>query len=407
MSLKKVVRNFIAKYQEKFCLNNYKKILTRVQNKKGKIRVLFLVRENQKWSYQSLYELLEKDEKFEPLVVVSILEITRKGKDKTRQNIDETYRFFRSRGMETEFAYKKGKYVDLREFNPDIIFYDQPWDLPKIHQPQEVSKFALTCYTPYGISLLNLKSDYTQDFHRLLFRYYIDCKANKERFESYRKNNSHNCVIIGYPKLDNYFISTSTKVWKDENKIKVIYAPHYSFDKNGLNLATFKENGNLILELAKNNPQTTWVFRPHPRFKHRVLRNNIMNKSEVENYYNEWRKIGVIFEEGDYLGLFQSSDLMITDCSSFLMEYLPTNKPLLHLINQNGVNSNKLGNEVEKLLYQARTNEELITQFQKLIHNKDDEKRMEREDFINKTFSFKDSNKIYTNINYIIGEQHD
>ena len=37
MSLKKVVRNFIAKYQEKFCLNNYKKILTRVQNKKGKI----------------------------------------------------------------------------------------------------------------------------------------------------------------------------------------------------------------------------------------------------------------------------------------------------------------------------------------------------------------------------------
>ena len=189
MSLKKVVRNFIAKYQEKFCLNNYKKILTRVQNKKGKIRVLFLVRENQKWSYQSLYELLEKDEKFEPLVVVSILEIARKGKDKTRQNIDETYRFFRSRGMETEFAYKKGKYVDLREFNPDIIFYDQPWDLPKIHQPQEVSKFALTCYASYSYELLNNRDDYTPSFHRLLNTFFVEDKINLERYESYKSGN--------------------------------------------------------------------------------------------------------------------------------------------------------------------------------------------------------------------------
>lgn len=381
MSLKKVVRNFIAKYQEKFCLNNYKKILTRVQNKKGKIRVLFLVRENQKWSYQSLYELLEKDEKFEPLVVVSILEIARKGKDKTRQNIDETYRFFRSRGMETEFAYKKGKYVDLREFNPDIIFYDQPWDLPKIHQPQEVSKFALTCYASYSYELLNNRDDYTPSFHRLLNTFFVEDKINLERYESYKSGNKRNCIIVGYPKLDNYF-QLNNKISQKNDEFKIIYAPHHSLEKNGLQLATIRENGKFILELAKNNPQTTWIFKPHPRLKYAMLKNGYMTEDKINAYYKEWEKIGYICNEGNYLEIFQSTDLMITDCCSFLAEYLPTGKPLIRLINHHAASLNKLGEKICSGYYYSDNNKELESLFKQLVIEKNDCKKTLRENLI-------------------------
>lgn len=35
---------------------------------------------------------------------------------------------------------------------------------------------------------------------------------------------------------------------------------------------------------------------------------------------------------GDYYDIFRTSDLMITDCDSFLTEYLPTGNPVIHLI---------------------------------------------------------------------------
>ena len=51
----------------------YNKIIEQIQNKNKKIKVVFIVSENQKWGYQGLYDLLQYDERFEPLVLVSLL----------------------------------------------------------------------------------------------------------------------------------------------------------------------------------------------------------------------------------------------------------------------------------------------------------------------------------------------
>ena len=87
------------------------KKLEKLKHKQGKIKVVFLIRENQKWSYQSVYEEMANDDEFEPMVVVSLLWLSHIGKDKTRNNLEENYEFFASRGINVDYAYKNGEYV--------------------------------------------------------------------------------------------------------------------------------------------------------------------------------------------------------------------------------------------------------------------------------------------------------
>ena len=176
---------------------NYKRVLCRLK-KSDKIKVIFLIREEQKWSYQSLYEELAKSDKFEPLILVSMLMLASTGKDKTRNNIEENYRFFKNKGMNVAYAYEEGEYLDLETFAPDIVFYDQMWDLPEKHKPQYVSRFALTCYCSYSYELLDNRETYIFEFHRFLYKFFVDNEFNLKRYKKYNTKNADNCVVTGY-----------------------------------------------------------------------------------------------------------------------------------------------------------------------------------------------------------------
>ena len=69
---------------------------------------------------------------------------------------------------------------------------------------------------------------------------------------------------------------------------------------------------------------------------------------EINNYFSEWEKIGKIYPTGDYYELFSHSDCLITDCISFLAEYLPTGKPVIHLRKENQYK--ELSNKYEKIV---------------------------------------------------------
>lgn len=383
----KGIKNYI---NYKKCTKNYERKLAELRATVGSkpIKVLFLVRENSKWSYQSLYEEMISSSEFEPLVVVSMLWLSHIGKDKTRANISEDFEFFSKKGINVDYAYKNGSYVDLREFNPDIVFYDQPWDLPEIHRPEMVSEFALTCYVPYGFSIGLYKKDYTQDFHKLLYKMFLEHDYLKLRYEKMKKGNSKNCFVSGYPKLDSYLepIKTNEGIWKDSSKFKIIYAPHHSFEKNGLNMATFKKNGRFILEFAQKHPETTWVFKPHPRFKYALLKNDIMTESEIEEYYREWESVGKICTTGDYFDIFKTSDLLITDGCSFLAEYMPTGNPIIQLMNKKPLLS-ELGNMLLEGCYSLVGNQELDKVLDQLIVKKIDEKKEKRKEIVNKSLN--------------------
>lgn len=403
--MSKKISRIIRKFKVK---NNYNKVLKKLHNKKDKIRVIFISTENSKWNYQSLYEYFENDERFEPLVVVSLLMGAHEGIDKTRNNIAKNYDFFKNRNINVEYAYKNGKYIDLKTFNPDIVFYEQPWDLPKEHKPYHVSKFALTFYVSYGYDGIynDMGMDYLSNFHEYLFKYFVSNKNNIEI------QNKKNCIYLGYPKLDTYLeiseINTNS-IWKDSSKIKIIYAPHHSFENNGLRMATFDQNGQIILDIAKRHPETTWIFKPHPRFKFALLYNNIMTEEEIDEYYKQWSKIGIIYDKGDYFDIFKSSNIMITDCYSFLAEYLPSYHPLIQLVNNDSVDITGFGKRLVEGYYQCSNWSDLENTIVKLEKKENDYKLPIREHFIPELLDFneKSSSKIYKYIKNTIFDNNE
>ncbi len=383
---------------------SYEDILLRLSKKLGKekIKVVFIVRENQKWTYQSVYDLFAADERFEPVVLVSLLMLSHIGKDKTRNNLEENYNFFKSRGMTVDYLYKNGEYLDLKDFKPDIVFYDQQYDFPDFHKPEVVSEYALTCYSSYSYALMDSDDGYTNEFHAYLYRLYFEHDLNLKRYESYNRFDLSNCRVVGYPKLDVYLDNKPAKIdiWKDKDKIKIIYAPHHSVDKRGLHLSMFVQSSKEILEFARRHPETTWVFKPHPRLKYALLRTKTMSQDKIEEYFDEWKKIGAVYEQGDYFDLFKTSDLMITDGCSFLAEYLPTKKPLIRIVNKTAVHLNNLGEKVISEYYIAENKTEFEKYFNELIVNKNDCKKEARLKLINEIIDFNESaaHKIYTGI---------
>ena len=65
--------------------------------------------------------------------------------------------------------------------------------------------------------------------------------------------------------------------------------------------------------------------------------------------------------------MFRTSDWLITDCNSFLYEYLPTNKPVIHLINDKSVGHNEYGQKLISGYYPAKNIEETNQLLEQLL----------------------------------------
>ena len=108
-----------------------------------------------------------------------------------------------------------------------------------------------------------------------------------------------------------------------------------------------------------------------------------MQKDEIDNYFDEWRKIGQISEGGNYVDLFKQSYCMITDCGSFITEYFITGNPVIHLISDKLV-PNKITEEIDKTYYRAKNQQELFEQLENVLVNKNDFKKNSRLELIEK-----------------------
>ena len=377
--IKRFVWGLLWKTKKKKLNLNYEAVISRVKSNHSPCRVVFLVRENQKWSAQSLYDAMENDVAFCPIIAVSQL-----GGDKQtgRVSVEENYRFFSRKGMEVVSVYDNasGKYLDLRELRPDIVFYDQPYWIPSEHSIKAVSEFALTCYLPYGYGIYLVKdsSQTSPDFFPLLWRCFIEAESVIRQWDEKPISNYDNYVKIGYPKVDPLIFDERGSV---DRFRRVIYAPHHSLEEQHHNrYGTFLWSGQKVLELARRNKDVEWVFKPHPKLKQVLVDNGLMTLEQVEEYYSSWDGVEnrKICDTGDYLNLFASSDLLITDSASFLMEYLFTGKPIIHLISSTTKGYGDFGESIVKEYYKAFDQQSLADVVEQVVLRDEDFKKENR-----------------------------
>lgn len=365
-----VRRNTEAAYKKS--QRNYNNVLSRLRKevKSRPLCVIFLVAEKQKWGYQSLYEEMLKDDKFTPIVAASCVTAKHENPELERCSVDDNIEFFKDLGIDAESVYVNGEYRDLNDLKPDIIFYQQPWGLPELHTPFHISKKALSCYCSYSIATSKTGSKRNAAFFYTTWKYFLAHECMVEEYIDWMLYNQDSLKVTGHPKLDvyrNYEVNSNK-----QNKHYVIYAPHYSVGNSLLGFATFDWSGMFMLEYAKKHPEINWVFKPHPQLRSSFLGNEYMTEEELNNYFGEWAKIGMVCENGDYFDIFKDSDAMITDCGSFCVEYFFTGKPLFHLIAERSKLHSALNRLVNANHYSIYNKETLEQYLEEVLIKKND-----------------------------------
>ena len=80
------------------------------------IKVLFLVSETAKWKAQSLYDLLDRSEEFEPVIAITLADFQPKLSEENRKKIiSDTLDYFKSKSMNCVIAYDA--------INMDFLFH--------------------------------------------------------------------------------------------------------------------------------------------------------------------------------------------------------------------------------------------------------------------------------------------
>ncbi len=317
--------------QKKEVFKNYENLLEQLKTK-DKIRVAFLSSENAKWGYQSVYESLNENERFDVLPIVDL---------SSDGNVSD---FFKSRGMPVCRD-------NLKNLKPDVVFYEQTWGLPPPLHPICVSEYALTLIVSYGFFLIC-----EEGWRDMFAQHKMDCFWKVLAESSFHKDfykkagGLENTVVTGYPKLDSYLEPSKSSPWKGDGR-RIIWAPHWSLDGSTLQMSNFIEHYGFFLDFAGEHKEYSFILKPHPRLRQACEDSKLLDYDE---YIEQWNRLenAVVYDKGDYFGIFKTSDVMITDSSSFLAEYYPSKKPLIFMNKSSRSGFNDFGKRLVETFYQ-------------------------------------------------------
>ncbi len=316
----------------------YRRIIKRIRNypRDRKIKVIFLVDSISKWKLQSLYDRMLESGHYDPIVALTICnDPCYWGHVDVTVELRKFHDFFEKRGCKCVYAYdvSKSEGVSLLTFDPDIIFFQEPFHaLFPGQSVADLRSSALCCYIPYSAEYEKINGLFNIPwFHNLLF---LNCALNNQRAEYLRS-------LMPWGQRSGMILGTGHTMFDVYPPLNsgahdlVIYAPHFSIPRKQyerlLIISTFMWSGKVMLEYAKKHPEIKWAFKPHPRLRGELIETGGWTEAEVDEYYSEWSKIAESCFDGNYLELFNRSKAMITDCASFLLEYPATGRPLIHL----------------------------------------------------------------------------
>ena len=336
---------------------------------------------------EGLYELLLRDPRFSPRLVVFPYRLL--NDTPVLEDYERNLKFFRridssAVGMLLKNGWSKSMRALRREFAADIVFYQQPWIQDQ--NLWEASRWSWNVYTHYAYTVNYApKIQYFKDnFHEFLHIYFCQSETHRRIHIEARPEHADKLDVAGYPKFDGVRKTFSPLLKKsDDGQTRlVIYAPHHSIGRNNsFRLSTFDWNRLEIFALAKAHKEINWIYRPHPTLKYAVENCGLMSTSDYMRYESQWTNLpnARVSHGGNYMEMFFSSHALITDCGSFLGEYMLTGRPLIRLISRNDpVKPNEVGERIDAACYRVHSIEELEAVFQQVVIHGDDPLRDRR-----------------------------
>lgn len=313
----------------------------RLRGTKEPLNVVFMVLYSAVWKYDSVYKLMEKDPRFNPLILVC--PVADYGKEHMVENFRPTVEMFKKKGYNVMSAYDEATdaFVNIDDLKPDLLMYAFQWSshVDPRYNVYTLQKY-LKCYVNYSFKNNPFEWSIASREQGIMWMYFSECEDNKKLAQSFNQREFQNIHVVGYPIYDEVQETEAVgKDWKIKNDSlkRIIWAPHHSIEGSdkAIKLSTFLLFAEDMLEFKnKYKDKVQFAFKPHPQLKPALYKHKDWGKERTDAYYREWEEgENSSFVAGEYIDLFKSSDGMIHDSHSFTVEYLYVDKPVMFMTN--------------------------------------------------------------------------
>jgi hypothetical protein len=291
--------------------------------------------------------------------------------------------YLKARGVSVVEGYDKARDVWLtpESLAPDYVFFQTPYRLfPGRWSAEHVSTFAKVGYVPYATTLFRGEVDeivHPEGFFRAVSVVFAENPTARnrliDRFKSRDWFRQETFVLSGSPKFD-YIVTKEGRdraPWKrgttSESK-RILWTPRWWTNDGSCH---FFDYNTYFADFCDRHNDVDFVFRPHPLSIQNFLNTGELTSGDVERMEKSYESSSnmAIDKGADYQGTFLTSDVLVSDISSMMIEYLVTEKPIVytHRIDL----FNDLGRTLSEGFYWVRNSEELTATLEMLIAGND------------------------------------
>ena len=371
-----------------FSVHSYRHIL-RIKKKlykKEKINVVFLCQFPEMWnSTKSVFLALEQSELFHPVILAVPKKKVMGLKEIFLENNDALDYFCKDFVCVAD-SRRNGGYVDIREFQPDYVFIQRPYDgcMPPQYRIKELIKSALICYIPYYSCLTEREIHLHVQFEDLFIKqfnlFFADCRRSCD-FVTERLREMHvhlgrtkRIFNIGFPR---YELLRDKLTVRGENRT-FLWLPRWTMDAEK-DRSHFFDYIEPLLRYFKENQQLELIIRPHPAMFTNFKHEGYISEEEIDKLKDYIAKQpNVRFDSNeDYLITFNESDFLIADPTSLICEYFLTGKPIVFCGEK--YTGSFEGEQIAATYYCADDREELLRAITDLAGGKDEKKEQRAE----------------------------
>lgn len=370
--------------QMKALKKNVKAIEAR--EKKAQINMVFVIQQPETWnSLKSVFEAAEKSDEVQPLIWCVPKKLPDLSVNSETVIKNEAYEYFSSFGEKVINAYdaQKQEWKELESYKPDYVFYARPYnaELPEIYMSKSVSRYAKVCLIPYGYTLLEdtivEEIAYNRDFLFSTYKVFVPnestLKMCQRKFVAVRKQKKF--LYMGYPRFDMIGQETEPFPWKmerEKTKLRIAWTPRWvDVNETANRGSNYLNYIDCFIEFMKENPDVELVIRPHPLMFDRYIEAGIMKEDEVKGLKENIKMSNNIsFDPNkDYMPLFASADILISDFTSLLIEFFVTKKPIIYCDNADSFNEE--ARSMDAVLYHAGSWKDIERIIKKIEKNED------------------------------------
>lgn len=166
--------------------------------------------------------------------------------------------------------------------------------------------------------------------HDLAWRVY----AGSERARVLHARRGRTVVVTGHPRLDALPAQLQAVPRTAGPTRTVLWTPGHDVRPDGTGRSTFLAWWKALPALvAREFPAMLLVVRPHRRLREVAIATEAITAAEWEEWTRWLGTLGNVLldESPEPYAVFATSDALLTDGGAFLLEYLPTGRPICHL----------------------------------------------------------------------------